>query len=514
MPVIDTGLIFAYFCPVTMKRIIYTGIILLLGLFVHGQETKVVNLIRAEEMTYNRQENENLRVCTGDVLFEVDSTYLFCDTAYLNDKTKDIDACGDVRIKMSDTLNLYGQELHYTGKTRIARISKDVRLVDNEMVLTTDSLVYDRNNTTASYTTGGKIEDTTNTLTSIEGYYNTKSKDLTFRDSVVIVNPDYTIYSDTTMYNTITKMVDFRGPSRVISEENTLYCENGWYDTKKDKSQMNRNAYLDNGEQTIFGDSIFYDRDIGFGKAVKDVRIRDAAKDVILTGQYAEYNEQKLYSFITDSARAILINKRDSLYLSSDTLWSYLDTTKQLKTIHAYYESRFFHEDIQGKSDSIKYAANDSLINMYTDPVLWSKGNQIVADTIKIQLKNKEIDNLELFDNCLIASYDTLDYYNQIKGKYMKAFFREGQLRKIYTEGNAETIYYVKDEDKSLIGVNMSVSSKMRIILEDNEFSWITYIENPEEILKPMKDMTKEDRFFKNFKWLDDIRPRGPNDVY
>ncbi|MCF8308276.1 MAG: hypothetical protein K9I68_04625 [Bacteroidales bacterium] len=497
-----------------MKRILFTGLILLMGLFTRGQETQTVNLIRADEMTYNRQKNENLRVCKGDVLFEVDSTYLYCDTAYLNDKTKDIDAYGNVRIKMSDTLNLYGEELHYTGKTRIARINEDVKLIDNETVLTTDTLVYDRNNTTASYTTGGKIEDTTNVLTSIEGYYNTETKDLTFRDSVVIVNPDYTIYTDTTMYNTISKIVDFRGPSRVIGEESTLYCEDGWHDTKKDKSQVNRNAYLDNGEQTIYGDSIFYDREIGFGRAIDDVRIRDKAKDVILTGQYAEYAEQKLQSFITDSARAILINKRDSLYLSSDTLWAYLDTTKQLETIYAYYESRFFNDDVQGKSDSLKYAANDSLITMYNDPVLWSLDNQIVADTIKIQLKNKEIDNLQLFDNCMIASYDTLDYYNQIKGRYMKAFFRDGQLQKIYTEGNAETIYYVKDEDKRLIGVNMSVSSKMRIFMEDNEFSWITYIENPKEKLKPMKDVTKEERFFKNFKWLEDIRPRGPNDVY
>jgi len=496
----------------TMKRFIYTGLLLLATVFAEAQEERIVNLIKADKMTYNR--SDNIRKCVGDVAFEVDSTYLFCDTAFLHDETKNIDAFGDVHIKMSDTLNLYGQELHYNGSTRVARIKKQVKLVDNKAVLTTDRLVYDRINTTASYTTGGKIVDTSNQLTSVKGYYNTESKDFTFKDSVVVVNPDYTIYSDTMMYNTISKMVDFRGPSRIVGEENTIYCENGWYDTKANKSQVNRNAYLNNGKQTIYGDSIFYDREIGYGRAVKDVFIKDTEQDAIFTGEYAEYDEQNYYAFITDSARAVLINKKDSLYISSDTLWAYLDTTKQLETIYGYYEARFYNKDVQGKSDSIKYSAVDSLITMFDEPALWSGGNQILADTIKIKLKNKNIDNLQLFDQCLIVSHDTLDNYNQIKGRYMKAFFKEGELSRIYTEGNAETIYYLRDEEQKLIGVNKSVSSRMRLHIEDGEFTWITFIENPDEVMKPMKDLTQEDRFFKNFKWLEDIRPAGPNDVY
>lgn len=141
-------------------------------------------------------------------------------------------------------------------------------------------------------------------------------------------------------------------------------------------------------------------------------------------------------------------------------------------------------------------------------------GNQIVADTITISMKANVIDYMELFDNCLIASYDTLDHYNQIKGKYMKALFREGQLNKILTNGNAETIYYVKDENEALIGVNKTVSSSMKIFLEKNEFSWITYIENSKATLYPMNEITEPDRFFKDFEWLTEERPTGPDDVY
>ncbi len=36
----------------------------------------------------------------------------------------------------------------------------------------------------------------------VKGYYYTKEKLFFFKDSVVVVNPDYTMYSDTLKYNT------------------------------------------------------------------------------------------------------------------------------------------------------------------------------------------------------------------------------------------------------------------------------------------------------------------------
>ena len=77
-----------------------------------------------------------------------------------------MDCYGHVRIKSSDTLNLYGKFLHYDGNTKMATVRENVKLVDKQTTLTTDLMVFDRNTGIASYTTGGKMVNGDNVLTS------------------------------------------------------------------------------------------------------------------------------------------------------------------------------------------------------------------------------------------------------------------------------------------------------------------------------------------------------------
>ncbi len=496
------------------KGIFLLMIFMGIQLFAKAQETKVVNIINADKSTFDRAENPDMRKFIGNVIFEIDSTYLYCDTALLNQETKDIDAYGNIHVKVSDTMNLYGDILHYTGENRIANIYGDVELIDNTTTLTTDHLVYDRNHATAKYTTGGQIVDSVNRLTSIKGYYDTEEKHFTFHDSVRVHNPDYTMSSDTLMYNTISKTSYFYGPSWIRSEENTLYAELGWYNTLEDVTRLRKNAFLNNGKQTLRGDSLFFNRNTGYGDARRNIWLRDTEQDVLITGHRSEYFEQQFYAYVTDSARAVLIDETDSLFVSGDTLYATFDSTQQLENVYSYFGTRFFNYDLQGACDSLKYSAVDSVINMYKDPVIWAEGSQVMGDTISITLNGNEVEYMELFNNSLIASHDTLDWYNQIKGKYMKAFFKKNSLNKIMTDGNAESIYYVKDDDGSLIGINKSVSSSMTIYFEDNKFSWITFIEKPDVVMKPFKDSTDEDRFFPDFEWLEAQRPKNNMDVY
>jgi|AntRauTorcE11898_2_1112593.scaffolds.fasta_scaffold00536_3 lipopolysaccharide export system protein LptA len=479
-----------------------------------AQETKTVHILNADKSTFNRAEDENLRKFIGNVAFEIDSTILYCDTAYLNDKNKNIDAYGNIHIKVSDTLNIYGDILNYQGRTRIADIFGDVELVDNTTTLTTDHLVYDRNDAVASYTTGGEIVDSVNRLTSIKGFYKTEIKEFTFYDSVRVFNPDYTMRSDTLMYNTGSKVSYFYGPSWIESEENTLYAEYGWYNTISEVTRLQKKAFINNGAQTLRGDSLFYNRNTGFGTARRNVWMRDKEQNMIITGEYAEYDEQRFFAYVTDSARAVLIDERDSLFVSGDTLYATFDTTNKLQNVFAYFGARFFHHDLQGAADSLKYAAEDSVITMFKNPAIWAQESQITADTITITLNGTEVEYMELFHKSLIASYDTLDWYNQIKGRYMKAFFKNNSLYKIETTGNAESIYYVKDEMDELKGVNKSVSGSLTIYFEDNKFSWITFVEEPNSVMYPLRDMSEKDRFFPDFEWQKARKPKNKDDVF
>lgn len=270
----------------------------------------------------NHEFDKGIRVLVGNVIFNHEGALLYCDSAYFYTVENKIEAFSNVRIKVSDTLNIYGKKLRYDGNTKIAEIFENVKLVDDQTTLTTNYLNYDRNTSIASYIDNGKIVNKDNVLTSKLGYYYTSKKQFFFKKDVLLVNPKYTMESDTLLYNTKSEIAFFLGPTDIISKENKIYCENGWYNTKSDKSQFSKNSWMQTENQYLKGDSMYYDRKNKFGKAYNNVVLIDTAKNVILQGNYIENDEVLKKSMITDSALAIFVDNNDTLYLHADTLKS------------------------------------------------------------------------------------------------------------------------------------------------------------------------------------------------
>lgn len=486
------------------------------GIVLSAQENARVKLIKANEWKHDSRIGEKIQRLIGDVILKHDSTYLYCDSAYLNDETNSFEGFGNVRIKVSDTLNIYSNWLNYDGNTRIAELHGDVRLVDKKAILYTEHLWYNRNTKVAWYTTGGKIVDTANQLTSRRGYFYTDRNEAYFSDSVMLVNINYIMNSDSMMYNTTNKISFFYSPTTIVSDTNLIYCENGWYDTENDKSFFRTNSYIITSEQKLEADSLYYERLTDFGIARGDVVLTDTINKMILQGNYGEFKKREGYSFVTDSALAVMYDAQDSLYLHADTLWMRFDSAQNIESILAYHHAKFFRNDLQGKCDSLVYGFADSTIFLYKSPVMWSEGNQMTADSVRIALANNQIDSLALINSSFIISIDdSLDQtYNQVKGRLLVGYFNNNEMRKIIIKGNAESIYFVRDEDKNLMGINKSVSSDMNIYLENNEINILTPITNVDAHMYPVGELSPLELKLKNFLWIEGQRPLKKEDVF
>lgn len=487
-------------------------IILLFPNYLFSQKVTKIDLVSANTLEFDKRYGSDVKRLIGSVVLKHDNTYLYCDSAYLYSETNGVDAYGNVRIT-SNTVNIESAVLNYDGNTKTAQLHKDVVLNDGQMTLRTEYLTYNTRSNIGNYTTGGKITDPENTLTSKIGYYYANDKQFFFKNNVVLVNPQYTMNSDTLMYNTGTEISYFYGPTTIVSKENTIYCENGWYDSQKDIAQFNKNAYFENKEQKIKGDSLYYDRVKGFGKAFDNITITDSIQKIILQGDYAEYFEKLGKTMITHKALLIQKIDNDSLFLHADTLKAFFDTTGAGKTLYAYNHAKFFKSDLQGVGDSIIYAFKDSTIYMYTNPMLWTDKNQLSADTIYIFLQKNEVKQMNLYRSSFIISKDDSTRYNQIKGKNLIGHFQNNELKKIDVFGNGETIYYVRDDKNALIGVNKATADNLSIFVEENEVNSITFRSKPEATLYPEKDLSESDVKLKNFKWEENARPASKEDV-
>src|SRR6266446_3774458 len=104
-----------------VKRSIYLLVINLLSSFysAHAQQGQPINLINADELEYSELGGIKLRKLTGHVQLQQNDVTLFCDQANQYLEQNLIDATGNVRIRQSDTINIYGNSLHYDGNTKL-----------------------------------------------------------------------------------------------------------------------------------------------------------------------------------------------------------------------------------------------------------------------------------------------------------------------------------------------------------------------------------------------------------
>lgn len=450
----------------------------------------------------------------GDVIMRHENTRFYCDSAYLSDKGNSFEAFGNVYININDSIDVYGDRLFYDGNTRVAELFDNVKLVDDETVLTTQHMVYDRTTRIAYYDVPGNIVNKENNLTSKTGFYNSNSKIFYFQKDVVLVNPDSETYSDTLIYNTINETAYFHGPTVIRGKESIIYTEQGWYNTQTDFSKLTERPSINNAEQTITADSILYNNKTSFGKAFGMVEVLDTLHKVIIRGKYGEMWDSRGKSFITDSALAITYDEKDSMFVHADTMWMNFDKDRQAKSMQAYYGVRFYRNDMQGKCDSLAYNMSDSTIRLYLEPVIWSGKNQLTADSINLAIVNNRLDSLIMYNTAFIASRDSTDSYNQIRGRNMVGYFTDNELVKIKVDGNAQTVYFVREDDGFLMGINVAESSGMFIRLEDSDVKSINYLLQAKEIMYPETELPGDMKRLKGFNWQEIYRPKSKDDVF
>ena len=104
--------------------------------------------------------------------------------------------------------------------------------------------------------------------------------------------------------------------------------------------------------------------------------------------------------------------------------------------------------------------------------------------------------------------------YNQIKGKSMVGYFKHNELYKIDVQGNSETLYFVREEDGALIGINKAMASSMSIRIADRQLTDIYYYDKPDAHLIPEDSFPEQGLKLKNFIWLGSERPKNRYDIF
>jgi len=199
--------------------------------------------------------------------------------------------------------------------------------------------------------------------------------------------------------------------------------------------------------------------------------------------------------------------KIDSTFLDRKIVLS--DTTR-VRILMAFHSAKIFKSDLQAIADSIFYSASDSTIRCYDHPMIWTQGSQLSGDTVNLLLKNKKMDKMDMFPNAFIVNIDKGDssHFNQVGGNRLRGFFKNSKLSRVVVDGDVESIYFVRDSTThEITDMNHSISSRMRLILKNNEVTDLAYLTKDDHTYTPISKVKEEEKILKGFLWKPKDRP-------
>lgn len=449
------------------------------------------------------------------IYIEHDGIEMWCDKAYHYKKEDSISAFGKVIIKQGDTIQLTSKVANYSGKTQLAFTAGDVLLTEPKSTLRTDTLYFDKIKQQAYYKTGGVVNHEDNVINSSIGKYFMESQKYQFIGDVDIKNPEYTLNSSQLDFYSNSGIAYMYGKSVIKHQESTIYCERGYYDTNADLGYFVKNSKIYYSNRIFEGDSMYFNQKKHFASATNNIKVTDTTNHSIITGHYAEVFKEKDSVFITKRALVKSLQQNDSIYIHADTLM--VTGKPENRVIRGYKKAKLYKLDMNGKCDSIYINQKTGITKLIRNPVLWSGENQMTGDTIQLlnNLKTNKLDSLKVFYNTFLVNKDSISGYNQCKGKELIGLFNEdNKLYNIDINKNAEYIFYARQENGELIGIDKRISGSINLKLIDNQIEEITNIGSPEGELTPDSMYPKNARELRGFNWRGDERILSVEDLF
>lgn len=503
----------------------------------------------------HKQDRDSFMVLSGTVHFSKGAMQMYCDSAHYYPTSESMDAFGNVRMQQGDTLFIYADELNYDGLREIAYLyadeGKDVRMINRNVRLNTPEFTYDMVDERGYYTNGGVLTDPQNRLVSVEGEYLPATKEANFYIDVHLHRIDgrdtLDIYSDTMYYDTRTRIAEFYSPTEIISGRGTIHTTEGVYDTRNNQAQLFKHSTVHtDSTSTLTGDTILYDRDRGYGEAFGNVDITDSARQTTLRGTYGYYNRLVYSAFVTGRALAMEYSRGDTLYMHGRYIKSILDidtirttvtdtiappagspdtvqpqiikreivSTDSTHVFTAWPRVRFYRSDMQGLCDSMIFVQRDSTLHLHHHPVVWSDDRQIFGNRIILYLNDSTIDRALLPDFAFTAQHIEDDYYNQLTGKVMEAWFNGGELSRLDVSNSVEAIFYPEENDSTINKMVNLQTANMRGWFEKRALIRMKTWPESNGRVTPLYLAKRSDLLLSKFQWYGTLRPRDSQDIF
>lgn len=434
--------------------------------------------------------------------------------------------------RLEDDLNiLTSQYGEYSPATKRAEFFRNVHLQGKGKrrgnQLFTDTLYYNTSTHVADIVSRTRIYSPNDTIITFGGFYNTATGNATLNTRSIITHRDSagnvtTLEGDSIVYDKLSRISraymfrsPFRNPTPMVINDTArkvrLIGMFGEYD------DVNRSAYA-TGNPLL----VEYSRpDTNFIRA-------DVIRTNVITRYVTDpYTPEQLA--LLDSLRRLQVkldaeaDSLEALARVDSTLAGQLpgrrdliaeepalrrdSALKDFNHAVAIGHARFFNQQMQAIADTMVYHEEDSLLHLRRKPIMWSEERQIIGDTIIAHFNDSTVDRARVV-NGLAAEHVEEDFYNQLKGKTMRAFFNNKKLERLEVDDNVEAIMLPQEKDSTYNKLVRTESEHLTADFTDEKLDRLKMWPAVDGTVTPLFKLGGTKQYLEGFVWQEAIRPK------
>jgi lipopolysaccharide export system protein LptA len=505
----------------------------------------------------------NVLEAFGNVLINQGDS-VFTSSQYLKYLGNERVALLNKNVKLTDKRStLTTQALEYNLTTGIAKYNNGGKVVNRKTTLTSKEAVYYEDTKDIYFINKVVVIDPKTRIKADSLLYNTQTEKMDFIGPTEIKNKDGDIFTTQGSYDLKTGNAFFGNRSTVKDSSGRVYQANTMaFEDRSGQAQLEGNAIIrDSASRFIVtGNQLFLNRKnnsflatkkpvlivwekkdttyisadtlfSGFTKKVyEDVDTPSPGKDSISpakanasTKSIRDVNDTAVAVTIrSDTTLNSMANKKDTANLqlikkttviNSESVQNNGDTS--IRYFLAYHHVKIFNDSLQAVSDSLFYSGADSTFRLFYDPVIWSGNSQITGDTIFLYTKNKKAEHVYVFENGIMINKINSEFYNQVEGKTINGYFKEGAIDYLRIKGSpAESIYFLQDKDSAFSGMNHADGSVIEMYFIKQQLDEVKFLNDVHGKLYPIRQIPKDQKYLKRFVWLDKRRPKNKLELF
>ena len=358
-------------------------------------------------------------------------------------------------------------------------------------------------------------------------YYNTRTKVGRAVGRVWLTDGEVMVMAPSGRYDTRVKHAVFTEGVTLVDSVSTLRSLAGEYWSDERRAEFAGNVRLDEDRSITLADSITYYRNDEVSIARGDVAILHLEEDddgtgsdrTYLFGNHARHDNRVRFSRIHGDPLLVRL-EADSLGQPSDTMLVRADLllssrSDSLDRVTAVSSVRVWQQRLAAVGDSLVFdryldetgEATSDEARIFGGPIAWVDAMQLNGDTLRVIGRGGGVDSLYANSRSFVARFDsTLARVHQVKGRDLVASFVEDTIRTMRTWPNAESIYFLQNDDDALRGAVRGSGDEIVFRFIGGELNRVSIISGTEGEYFEAADLP-EPFELEGYRWNPEIRP-------